>query len=271
MTSPAAERHHDDDNINDAHGTTTARGDCQHDDAPASFEEYVCERLSRLGLDGDTYAPYVLPLFESDQQREQDADLLEEEWDTVLTLLRESAEAEDDDDDDAVDISGEDDLWTGFRRGVEDAWRVQKLRKEEAERQEKERNQERVRAEIERERQIALEEAASGAARTQEQHNRAAVSESEERAKRALVERFAYENEDDGEDDGVNDGANDLDVVSNRQAAALAAKEKEQQLRNKGSTTTKKDERQKTAQTRKEKEEKKDERRKRATKGERRR
>jgi hypothetical protein len=221
-------------------------------EASSSSEEHYLEsflsvQLPKLGLDYDTYGPYVVGVF---HRNEGDALLDEEELDGVLELLRASS------DDNHDDVA-----WEQLKRDViakhEDYTReFQKV--QEKQRQEAQlREQERLRHDIEIARTMPVEK---------KKHVLTAIMDEEQ--KRALVERFAYEElqeEEEGEADKL---------VSNKHVAheANATKTtKESRSAQKTKTTTKREEQAATKQQKLLKMKAKEERRKRATKSERRR
>jgi hypothetical protein len=222
-------------------------------EASSSSEEHYLEsflsvQLPKLGLDYDTYGPYVVGVF---HRNEGDALLDEEELDGVLELLRASS------DDNHDDVA-----WEQLKRDViakhEDYTReFQKV--QEKQRQEAQlREQERLRHDIEIARTMPVEK---------KKHVLTAIMDEEQ--KRALVERFAYYEELQEEEESEADI-----LVSNKHVAheANATKTtKESRSAQKTKTTTKREEQAATKQQKLLKMKAKEERRKRATKSERRR
>jgi hypothetical protein len=222
-------------------------------EASSSSEEHYLEsflsvQLPKLGLDYDTYGPYVVGVF---HRNEGDALLDEEELDGVLELLRASS------DDNHDDVA-----WEQLKRDViakhEDYTReFQKV--QEKQRQEAQlREQERLRHDIEIARTMPVEK---------KKHVLTAIMDEEQ--KRALVERFAYYEELQEEEESEADI-----LVSNKHVAheANATKTtKESRSAQKTKTTTKREEQAATKQQKLLKMKTKEERRKRATKSERRR
>ncbi|EEC44495.1 predicted protein [Phaeodactylum tricornutum CCAP 1055/1] len=202
---------------------------------------FLTSRLPQLGLDYETYGPYVLPLL-------TDEEVDEDEWESVVELLQASSESHGDDEQ----------AWKDLRVQIEEAWRNHKLALDEQEAEFKQNQATRLQEEIEREREIAVE----AALMEKDRKEKPAVVE-QDAARKALVARFAYDIPD--EDDADNEG-----VLSNKEVAAQAKLEQTQGLRQQ-KVTTKREEQQKTAKARVDKANAKEERRARATKGERKR
>jgi hypothetical protein len=202
---------------------------------------FLTSRLPQLGLDYETYGPYVLPLL-------ADEEVDEDEWESVVELLQASSESHGDDEQ----------AWKDLRVQIEEAWRNHKLALDEQEAEFKQNQATRLQEEIEREREIAVE----AALMEKDRKEKPAVVE-QDAARKALVARFAYDIPD--EDDADNEG-----VLSNKEVAAQAKLEQTQGLRQQ-KVTTKREEQQKTAKARVDKANAKEERRARATKGERKR
>ena len=226
-----------------------------------ALTEFLYERLPTLGLDAGTYAPYLLPLLTEDERDD-------EEWESVMELLRASPETHGDDTD----------AFVALRRDIARAWQdhrdeVSRLRQVQSEQRVKELEQTLL------EERKAVE-AALVEAEEQRRRNHAGTastassSSTDDAAKRALLSRFAYDVDDDdgGGGGGTTKKGGDADAapLTNQQIAELAKQEAQQALRGK-SVQTKKEEQQKTAQARLEKARLKEERRKKATKGERKR
>lgn len=210
---------------------------------------FLEERLPNLGLDAEAYGAYLLGLLPSDDitliddEGYQGAD--EEEWDGVLELLQASSETHSDDEN----------AWKELKKDVlqkhEEHMAILKEQKaaEEAKRQEA------IKTPV-----ISIPEA----------EEKKAVKKNtsiDEKAKKDLLARFAYENDDD-----ENEGTGDVPapVIDNKAAAQQANLEKARELRNQ-KVTTKKDEQMKTKQAKLDKQKAKEERRQRATKSERKR
>jgi hypothetical protein len=218
------------------------------------LESFLSVQLPKLGLDYDTYGPYVVGVFTVGESSNTDAAFDEEELDSVLELLRASS------DDHHDDVS-----WEQLKRDViakheeytREFQKVQEKQRHEAQLRE----QERLRHDIE-------------IARTMPVEKKKRVAEMNEQ-KRALVERFAYEElqEEEAEEESEADI-----VVSNKHVAheANATKTTTKESRSsaqktKTTMTTKREEQAATKQQKLLKMKAKEERRKRATKSERRR
>mmetsp|Transcript_12014 Transcript_12014/g.21855 ORF Transcript_12014/g.21855 Transcript_12014/m.21855 type:complete len:283 (+) Transcript_12014:148-996(+) len=213
------------------------------------LESFLSVQLPKLGLDYDTYGPYVVGVFNVGQSTD-DAAFDENELDQVLELLRASSDEE----------SCSDEVWDQLKRDIiekheEYTRELQKV--QEKQRQEAHlREQERLRHDIE-------------IARTTQPVDKKHVTEMDEQQKRALVERFAYYEELPEEEESEADI-----LVSNKHFAheANATKTtKESRSAQKTKTTTKREEQAATKQQKLLKIKAKEERRKRATKSERRR
>jgi hypothetical protein len=220
-----------------------------NEEASSSFEEHYLEsflsvQLPKLGLDYDTYGPYVVGVFNG----ESSTDALDEnELDQVLELLRASSDEE----------SCSDEVWDQLKRDIiekheEYTRELQKV--QEKQRQEAHlREQERLRHDI---------EIAKMPVEKKKQ-------EMDEQQKRALVERFAYYEELPEEEESEADI-----LVSNKHVpheANATKTTKESRSAQKTKTTTKREEQAATKQQKLLKIKAKEERRKRATKSERRR
>ena len=75
------------------------------DDEEHALTEFLSQRLPQLGLDAETYAPYLLPLLNADEKDD-------DEWNGVLELLQASSETHSDDDT----------AWNALRVDIETAW-----------------------------------------------------------------------------------------------------------------------------------------------------
>jgi hypothetical protein len=231
------------------------------DDAiTAAMEPFLSSRLSDIGLDYETYGPYLLPLFSEESVNDDD------EWGYVLEVLLSSL--------DNTEISGSNDeqmTWsTSLRVDSVTLWRnlVKDRAAQNQTRQEKDQKAYSASLEVEREvvRQAELaRQQAKAVAATTTSSSSTSINDA---AKRALVERYAYDEDDEGGIGG--NGGEEETVVTNQEAAAAAARERAEALKSKN-VTSKKEEQQKTAKARLEKARLKEERRSRATKGERKR
>ena len=207
---------------------------------------FLQEELPPLGLDPETYGPYLLGLLPVDHGAIADDNpgAEEEEWEGVLELLQASSESHSDDMD----------AWQSLKKKVEERYR-QHL----AEARQK-------KADEDAQRQEAAKNALQAAPKKEEKEAPKKSSAMDDEAKKAILAQYAYEAEDNEEEDGADSGP----VNANKEAAKLATIENARELR-KHKTATKKEEQQKTKQQKEDKKKLKEERRNRATKGERRR
>ena len=219
------------------------------DDEEHFLSPYLSRRLPELGLDYETYGSYCLGAVGSEEE-----DSSCEELDGIIDLLRSSSETHSDDVEAWADLRAE-----IIRRTSE--WHVAiDVRKRQKAQGAKEEEEERIRqakAEAEAYEEILREKKA---------HHGVAPEEEEKKAQRdALLNRFAYEKEEDGDNEGG--------PVSNKDAAAEAQRESAQKAREQSSKSqdSKAEARQKNKDAMKLKADKKEERRKKATKGERKR
>jgi hypothetical protein len=221
-----------------------------------ALSHFLSERLPLLGLDYETYGPYVEALFtlnDRDLSSEHQDIVDDEEWDSVMQLLQASSESH----------SDQDEVWETLRRDIRAAWQEEWHHRQALEAQRRHEQHVQLEETIAREK----EEARQIAEHKQQQQQQQQKSEAPHAdTKHAILSRFAYEH--DGSDD--DEAPESETFVSNQQVAAQAAQERTQALK-KVSVTTKKEEQQKTAQAKQDKVQAKEERRKRATKGERRR
>ena len=227
---------------------------------------YLKERLPQIGLDYETYGPYVLGV-ESDITNEDDEP--EEEVNEVVQLLQASSETH----------SDNQDIWDDLNKQIiekmkQDALNVESKKQEELHMQQKQLEEKLSRAKLEQQ-QKEYEKQSTAAATSK------TSSSMNDDAKRDLLNRFGYEKDDDGDDGGGGGkskgkgkggggGDDDDKVMTNREVAAQVHLEKAKELRSK-KTQTKKEEQQKTKENRLNKEKAKEERKKKTTKGERRR
>lgn len=214
------------------------------------LENYVAARLADLGLDAETYAPYVLPAVRNEGTEEE----TREEWETVLQLLQASSETHAD----------EDECWQQFRRDVQEEYR--KLTAQEEEERRRREAEEQVRREQEQEQlRMDLQESRQAV----ENHETSAGKPQLDAAKQALLARFAYEDSDDD----IKEEELPLDVPASGAVKASPGTNTSSNAKASAAppTTSKQVERQKTKQAKEAKLAAKEERRKRAVKGERRR
>mmetsp|Transcript_13205 Transcript_13205/g.23956 ORF Transcript_13205/g.23956 Transcript_13205/m.23956 type:complete len:224 (-) Transcript_13205:206-877(-) len=217
------------------------------DDAGQFLMEYLEDALPALGLEAETYGPYMTGYADGD---DEDEDTL----DDLIELLRASSETHSDDED----------AWTAFRAEIikrkEDFIASQQTKKEEDSLMLKKKEEERLKKDIELARDAeAAREAAELAKETKEM----------DPAKKALLDQYAYDQESQYDDEGnlVVDEEEDA-PLSNRKFAAQQSQEQRDELK-KGSGVTKRQSQEATAKAKMDKNRQKEERRKRATKGER--
>lgn len=220
------------------------------DEEEHALTEFLSKRLPQLGLDAETYTPYLLPLLTDDEQDKDD-----DEWNGVLELLQASSETHSDDDA----------AWSALRADIEAAWREHQKRVAQAARAENAARQEEMQAQLAQER--AEVEQALAQAEKQKAASASTTSIANDAAKQALLSRYAFEN-DQYEDDAGADG--EEAPLSNKQVAAQALVEQARALRGQA-VQTKAEERQKSKAHKEEKAKRKEERRNKATKGERKR
>jgi hypothetical protein len=239
------------------------KGMASADDEDAhALAPFLGERLTALGLDYETYGAYILPLL-------TDEDEDDEEWGSVMELLQASSESH----------SDNDQVWVDLKSDIANAWRVHREQIVQQEREYHEQREHELQAQLQRERDIAAAAAAAAVDHPVTQH--APIDD----AKRALVLRFAYENDDDDDktnnnkSDGVHHhrggggdgGGGEGTLITNREYAKQMELERTREMRSHKQTATKREEQQKTKEARQNNLELKEERRKRATKGERKR
>jgi hypothetical protein len=214
------------------------------DDESHALEPFLTKRLTELGLDYDTYGPYVLPLL----TESEDAD--EDDWEGVMGLLQASSESHCDDEQ----------AWKDLRVDIDAAWKTHRDAVVASKKQDLEHNAQEMKETLERDRQLAAEAAIL---EEEKKAKPAETSQVVDEAKRAMIARYAFE--DDGEDGEEEDAP-----VTNQQAASRFSQEKQKEEKNKH-TVTKREEQQKTAAERMDKAKTKEERRQRSTKQERKR
>uniref|UniRef100_A0A7S0AR62 Coiled-coil domain-containing protein 43 n=1 Tax=Minutocellus polymorphus TaxID=265543 RepID=A0A7S0AR62_9STRA len=221
---------------------------------------YLSKRLPELGLDYETYGPYCLGTVGSESSNGSGDDEDYEELDGILELLQSSSETHSDDEAAWTDLRAEIIRLTAESRNAANVKKSEEVRKVREAEEEKIRQ---ARAEAEAYEKILEEKKA---------HMDTAEDTEKKKARDALLNRFAYEKEDDGAGDG---GKKDVDdgPVSNKDVAAQAQREHVQKVRDESSKgqESKVEARQKNKEAMKLKADKKEERRKKATKGERKR
>jgi hypothetical protein len=222
------------------------------DDDTHALAPFLSQRLPALGLDYETYGPYVLPLLQDSV-----ADHDEDEWTSVMELLQASSESHSDDDQ----------AWTKLRVDIETAWQHHCADLRTHEREELHQHAQEMQDKLQHDRELAAQTAID---LEQEKKVKKTVPAEMDEAKRALIAMYAFE--DDGEQAGGAGGGgstqDEPEPVSNRQVAAQAMQERSGELKNQ-KVATKRDEQQKTANAKKQKAQVKEDRRKRAVKGER--
>jgi hypothetical protein len=210
------------------------------------LESFLSVQLPKLGLDYDTYGPYVVGVFHGN---EGDA-LDEEELDGVLELLRASSEEE--------SYSSNNHVWEQLKRDIiekheEYTRELQKVQEKQRRQEAHLREQERLRHDI--------EIAKTTQPPVEKKH------EMDEQQKRSLVERFAFYEELPEEEESEADILVSNKHVSHEANATKTTKESRSAQKTK--TTTKREEQAATKQQKLLKMKAKEERRKRATKSER--
>jgi hypothetical protein len=222
------------------------------------------DSLPKLGLDCETYGPYVWG-DEDDDDSDDDKDV-DELKDLILGVLQASSETH----------SEDDDVWTDLIEQIIKANALDSKRRRES----KDRHLQETKTKLEEdlakakleEQQQQPEEDGKNNDKSPEQQK------ADAEAKRQLMERFGYELDDDEEQTNNASGggkksssaktATTATATTNRDVAAAHNSEKSKAMKNQ-SKTTKADERKKTKENRSNKEEKKEARRKKAVKGER--
>ena len=216
---------------------------------------YLSRRLPELGLDYETYGPYCLGAVGGSEEEEDSSS--HEELDGIIELLQSSSETHTDDAAAWADLRAEIVRRTGeWRRAAG----VRKRQEAQTAKEAEEEKLRRAKAEAEAYEEILREKKAQHGETPEEEE------EEEEKAQRdALLNRFAYEKEEDGDNEGG--------PVSNKDAAAQAQREHVEKVREQSSKSreSKAEARQKNKEAVKLKADKKEERRKKAAKGERKR
>jgi hypothetical protein len=238
------------------------------------------ERLEALGLDVETYGPYVVSLLPAtgdslalEEEDTTDAtnhlDSNAEEWESVWELLQASSESH----------SEDPSVWTNLQTDIVDTFRKQVRVERQFRRAQYQQNEAQRLAHEQEERNLALQaaeleqECKLAAAATANQ-----IKKDDDEVKKALVSRFAYEEDDDEEENGTAAAAAAAaaaasslpPILNNRDMAKQVEAEKAQELRA-HKTATKKEEQAKTKESKLHKEKLKEARQQRAVKGERRR
>ena len=232
------------------------------------MDSFLQERLPALGLDYETYGPYVRGLVSDDDddttnnnahtEDNKDNDN-NDDWDDILELLQASSETHCDDQDAFLVV---------LKRQLQERraqHRADVQRRAQAQRLERQAEEHAILARDIQMAKIRTEEEILAGTK---QKSSAIMDD----AKRLLVARFEYdESELYGEDGTLIKTSAETDsenVVSNKDAAAMAYQEKMNQMKSQ-KTTSKKEEQQKTKQAKLDKVKQKEERRNKAQKGER--
>jgi hypothetical protein len=242
------------------------------------------ERLPRLGLNVETYAPYVLALFpipvssaalaathESKVSTDINSDI--EGWDDVVELLQASS-----DEDLLEDVN--DDAWVLLRKDLIHAWTAYRHQVYEQQKAQLAVQEEIFQKRLEEERELAIINEMTSAAAISGGSDSKESRATADSAKQALLNRFGYE-EDDADDivgvantNGMNVSRSATSKLGGKDEPvnALAASSQTKSGKGPGITATpsKREEQQKTKLQQQQKVATKEERRKRATKGERR-
>jgi hypothetical protein len=192
---------------------------------------FLEKRLPELGLDYETYGPYVMGGMED-----------EDEMEGVLELLQASSETHGDDLE----------AWKALKEEILKLQREQLQKEHEAFEEEQQRQHEKEKERLKHDIELALHQPPPQAKKKEVDSQT-----------QALVDRFAYEQ--DGEET-----EEEVQVVTNKAAAAQMHVEKVKELSH-GHTQSKREAQQETKKAKAEKIQMKEERRKRAQKGERKR
>jgi RNA polymerase-binding transcription factor DksA len=214
---------------------------------------FLCERLPQLGLDVETYGPYIWGGTDDDNNDTDDSTGItkdKEEWEQVMELLQASSETHSDDDT----------VWKELLLEMQEKIRLDaSMNKQEHDRfvQEKKKQWEDdlAKAKLEQEQK-----------HHQPKEEKKLSSAIDDETKKILMQRYGYDEPD--EDPG--DVMQATSITTNKQAAEAANLEKAKELR-KTKVQTKQEEQRKTKEQRLQKEKAKEERRKRTQKGERKR
>lgn len=228
---------------------------------------YLQEKLPNLGLDLETYGPYVTGIFptsstlDDDDHEHNDTD---ESLVEIVELLQASSETHSDDDG----------IWETFKADIKDIQQrhfehAEKTRTEQADLA-READAKRLQKEIE-------EAKKSEEDRIRQKMENQSNDETMDAAKRALIEQYSYDYTQDGDGNAIGGGDDDDTAAnngggvssSNREHAAHTMREKTAKMKKSNNQVSKKDAREETKKAKEDKKNKKEERRKRAVKGER--
>ena len=213
-------------------------------------------RLVELGLDYDTYGPYVLGI-EVGNDNDEEA---QEEIEQVCQLLQASSESETYADDDAIWVELGQQILHHMQLDNDD-----KLAMQQAIIQfEKQQLQDQL-ALAKQEQQV--DNPKHETTTTTTASSSTSKSSIDDAAKKAMLQRFAYEQDDDGIGGATGDEGSG--VVTNKQVAQQVNMAKAQELKSKKGVHTKREEQIKTKDDRANKAQAKEDRKKRAVKGER--
>jgi hypothetical protein len=253
-----------------------------------AVQALLVDRLPALGLDVETYGPYIvslLPTVDSNVASNVasditatatpiDFDLVEgdsldtlnnaEEWESVLELLQASSDSH----------SEDTTVWTALQRDIVDTFTRQVRLEQHFRRAQFQQDEAQRIAHEQEERHLALK--AAEVEQLEQERKLAAANQTicvQDEVKRALVSRFAYEEDDDEEKNGTTTAAAASalpPILNNRDVAKQVEVQKAQELRA-HKTQTKREEQAKTKESKLHKEKLKEARQQRAVKGERRR
>ena len=229
--------------------------------------DFLEERLPQLGLDSETYGVYVVGVAAASSTTitatstanhheidEPMAELVE-----IMDLLKASTEDE--------NLAEDASIWNELVKNIQSQMRLDQQWRIQQHEQHRDNQKAEMQALLEKAK-LEQEQAAAKPTATSK------TSQVDDATKKAMLARFAYEDDDpagggEGEDGGE-DEVGENTVNMNKLAAAQASVEKRNELKTK-KVQTKSEEQQKTKEMRANKQQLKEERRKRAQKGERKR
>jgi hypothetical protein len=232
--------------------------DSSSNDTP-HLTAFLQVRLVELGLDYDTYGPYVLGIEVGNDNDDDNDEEAQEEIEQVCQLLQASSESE--------LYMQNDEVWTELGRQIlleirkdnDDQLALQQTRIQFGKQQ--------LQDQLDLAKQENIDQPKPSSETTTTTTTTTASSSTskssiDEAAKKAMLQRFAYEQDDDepGEEGGA---------VTNKQVAQQVTTAKAQELKSKKGLNTKKLEQAKTKDDRANKAQAKEDRKKRAVKGER--
>ncbi len=205
------------------------------------------ERLPTLGLDIETYGPYIVALFPiSDTPGDSIGEELEG-WDEIVELLKASSELQ----------NLEDSVWEKLRVDLVSTWQSYRELQIEQHREKLMEKEQHLQKMLEVERDMALMNAETksnaSAVTLNGSNNNSSIDDA---AKRALLNRFGYEEDTNVDGGGKEGGTTDSSNMTSTKPQHPPV-------------TTKREEQQKTKAAQQQKVDAKEERRKRAVKGER--